>query len=862
MSLARFDDLSQRALALAHDAAASRASGSVEPQDLVAGLLRLDAAGLATPLTQLNTNAAAIADSLSRPSGPRPPPAILDLSPDLESLLARAWDAAAAQQQHIVSLHSLATAIAQHAEATPALNERLSSAGLPPDTLKRAIASAFAPAETTNTAKPARNLAKFARCLTDLARAGALDPTIGREAEIHRLMQVLCRRVKNNPVLLGKPGVGKTAIVHGLAQRIAAGDVPAPLKRTSIYAMDLGSLLAGGEFRGVVEDRLKRALDDIRDSGGDVILFIDEIHTIAQGSTADLATILKPALATGELRCIGVTTLDEYRTHIEKDGALERRFQPVQVHEPSVDDTVHILRGLRSRYAAFHDVHITDDALAAAAVLSHRFIADRSLPDKAIDLMDEAASRLRLERDTLPLEMQAEEKQASLRAAELAASNSKHARHALRLEAAQLADASLRDRARWEEQRVLGHDVLAQRRRLAWRRLLAHHTAPAQTGGAPAALARAIADAERTLTDTESRLAALCRERRLFKTDLEAEDIAQVVAAWTGIPVSKLLENERAKLLVMEDSLHGRVVGQDRAITAVSNAVRLARAGMKDPNRPVGSFLFLGPTGVGKTELSRALAELLFDDEAAMIRIDMSEYMDKHTVSRLVGAPPGYIGYDDSGQLTEAVRRRPYAVVLFDEIEKAHPDVFNILLQVMDDGRLSDGHGRTVDFKNTILIMTSNVGGHLYRESIGKPKATLIKRINDELRKHFRPEFLNRIDAIVHFDMLERRQIAEIVEIQVRLANRRLAGGGLRLEVAAPVKTWLAREGYDPLQGARPLKRLIQQQILEPLALRVLKGEYEEGDVYAISMKPGKPGTLTFKRRAAAPPEDPPATRR
>ncbi|MSQ24667.1 MAG: AAA family ATPase [Dehalococcoidia bacterium] len=855
MSLARFDDLSQRALALAH-AAAGRAAAAVEPLDLVAGLLRLDAAGLAAPLVLLNRDAAAIADALARPSGPsRPPPAILDPSPDLQSFLDRAWDAAAAQQRHIVSLHALAAAVAQHAAAVPALGERLAAAGLTPDDLKRAIASAFAPTESAATPKPARNLAKFARCLTDLARAGTLDPTIGRDAEIHRLMQVLCRRVKNNPVLLGKPGVGKTAIVHGLAQRIATGDVPAPLKRASIYSMDFGSLLAGGEFRGVVEDRLKRALDDIREAGGDVILFIDEIHTIAQGSSADLATILKPALATGELRCIGVTTPDEYRTHIEKDGALERRFQPVQVHEPSVDDTVHILRGLRSRYEAFHDVHITDDALAAAAVLSHRFISDRSLPDKAIDLMDEAASRLRLERDTLPVELQAAQKQAAQRAAELAASDSPHARHTLRLEAAHLADASRRDRTLWDEQRALGHDVLAQRRRLEWRRLLARHDASPQPS---AGLVRAIASAEPILAAAEARLTALCRERRLFKTDLEAEDIAQVVASWTGIPVSKLLENERAKLLTMEDSLHLRVVGQDRAIRAVSNAVRLARAGMKDPNRPVGSFLFLGPTGVGKTELSRALAELLFDDESAMIRIDMSEYMDKHTVSRLVGAPPGYIGYDESGQLTEAVRRRPYAVVLFDEIEKAHPDVFNILLQVMDDGRLSDGHGRTVDFKNTILIMTSNVGGRLYRESIGKSKAVLIKRINDELRKHFRPEFLNRIDAIVHFDALERPQIAEIVEIQMRLANRRLAGGGLRLEVAAPVKAWLARAGYDPLQGARPLKRLIQQQILEPLALRVLKGEYEEGDVYTVAMKPGKAGALTFKRRRAAPP--PPAT--
>ena len=556
----------------------------------------------------------------------------------------------------------------------------------------------------------------------------------------------------------------------------------------------------------------------------------------------------KAALATGEVRCIGVATQEEYRNHIERDAALERRFPAYRVDEPSVEEAVSVLRGLRHRYEVHHGVRITDEALVAASYLAHRFISDRSLPDKAVDLVDEAAAKVVLERDTMPVEVDALERQARQIETELeelgpASRNSTETARRLRQSVDVLRQGALRDRLLWREQKALAERIVADRERLAWHRLIAH------AGGGVGASARSIASIERQLASNEARLAELQRDRRLFKLDLAEEDVAQVVASSTGIPLSKLLEDERAKLLEMEGSLHDRVVGQDQAVQAVSNAVRLARAGMKDPNRPVGSFLFMGPTGVGKTELSRALAEFLFDDESAMVRIDMSEYMEKHTVSRLIGAPPGYIGYDDSGQLTEAIRRRPYAVVLFDEIEKAHPDVFNILLQIMDDGRLTDGHGRTVDFRNAILIMTSNVGGHLYRETLGKKKSTLERLLAEALRSHFRPEFLNRIDAIVRFDMLDLEQIKAIVDIQVGLVNRRLEKGQIRLEVTDRVRSYLAGAGFDQLQGARPLKRVIQQEVLEPLALRVLRGEFAEGDVIELAMREGRRKGVLFKKR-------------
>ena len=702
-------------------------------------------------------------------------------------------------------------------------------------------------------------LQRYTRDLTEDARKGKLDPVIGRDEEIRRVIQVLSRRTKNNPVLIGEPGVGKTAIVEGLAQRIVNGDVPEGLKNKRLLSLDLGSLIAGAKYRGEFEDRLKSVLKELTEGEGQFITFIDEMHTLvgagkAEGSM-DAGQMLKPMLARGELRVVGATTLDEYRQHVEKDAALERRFQPVYVGEPSVENTIAILRGLKERYEAHHGVRITDGAVMAAATLSHRYIGDRFLPDKAIDLLDEASSRLRIEIDSMPQEideverrvMQLEIERSALQKEKDPASRERKA--VIERELAELKERSSAMKAQWQHEKDTLGAVGKIKQQIDQARVEAEQATRAGD------LARAgeitygrIPQLEREMKEAESKLASVGGRPQFLKEEVGAEDIAEVVARWTGIPVTRMLEGERERLTKLDQELARRVVGQDEAVQAVANAVRRSRAGLQDPNRPIGSFIFLGPTGVGKTETARALAEFLFDDEQAMVRIDMSVYMEKHAVARLIGAPPGYVGYEEGGQLTEAVRRRPYSVILFDEIEKAHPDVFNILLQILDDGRLTDSQGRTVDFRNTVIIMTSNLGSHFILEHAGSDWALVETQVTQSMRTHFKPEFLNRVDDIIIFRPLGAAQIEHIVDLQLARFQKLLGDRKLVLDVTPEAKKALAEEGYDPAYGARPLKRAIQRLIQNPLAMLILEGKFQEGDTIVVRPAPG--GGLTFETRA------------
>ena len=704
-----------------------------------------------------------------------------------------------------------------------------------------------------------QTLTKYGRDLTEDARRGKLDPVIGRDAEIRRVIQVLSRRTKNNPVLIGEPGVGKTAIAEGLARRIVSGDVPEGLKGKRLISMDIGSMLAGAKYRGEFEDRLKAFLKEVIASEGSIILFIDELHTVvgagkAEGAPVDAANMFKPSLARGELHMIGATTLDEYRKYIEKDPALERRFQPIFVGEPSVEDTIAILRGLKERYEVHHGVRIQDSALVSAAVLSHRYIADRFLPDKAIDLVDEAASRLRIELDSLPTEidqierriMQLEIERAALKKESDRASRERLQK--LEKELADLQEQSNKLKTQWQNEKAVVDEIRNLKSAMEMsKEQIEQAKREGDLSKASEIQYGRLPELEKKLQVADEKLAKVQKTSKMLTEEVTENDIAEVVAAWTGVPVSRLLEGEREKLVHMEERLRLRVIGQENAIAAVSNAVRRARSGLQDPNRPIGSFIFLGPTGVGKTELARALAEFLFDDENAMVRIDMSEYMEKHTVARLIGAPPGYVGYEEGGQLTEAVRRRPYCVVLFDEIEKAHHDVFNVLLQVLDDGRLTDGQGRAVDFKNAVLIMTSNIGSRHFAEGQAGEESVR-QHVMEDLRAHFRPEFLNRVDEIVLFHGLTREDIKRIVDIQLARVQKRLTDQSITLTVTDAAKDLIARDGYDPVFGARPLKRVIQKKILDALSLEILSANFKEGDKIKVVVDKKRAGELAFER--------------
>jgi ATP-dependent Clp protease ATP-binding subunit ClpB len=842
----QFDKLtikSQEALSEAQSLASSRGHGEIRPAHVLRSLLGQPDGSTIPVLQKLGVSIDVLQGELAKRIE-QIPKVTGGAQPQLSRALSRVLDAAFAEAANLkdeyVSTEHLLLAIA--AEKDDPAARLLRETGAEREALLKALASVRGGARVTDQDPESKYqaLAKFGRDLTDAARLGKVDPVVGRDEEIRRVVQVLSRRTKNNPVLIGEPGVGKTAIAEGLAQRIISGDVPDSLAERRLIALDIGALIAGSKYRGEFEDRLKAVLREVAEAEGTVILFIDELHTIvgagAAEGAADAANMLKPALARGDLHCIGATTLDEYRKHVEKDAALERRFQPVFVGEPSVQDTISILRGLKERYEVHHGVRIQDGALVSAATLSNRYLTDRFLPDKAIDLVDEAASRVRVQIDSMPEELdQLERKRRQLEIEREALKKESDAASGERLaqvekEIAELRDAGSAMKARWENEK----SAVGRARELMEQRddLRAEEQRAERAGNLERAAEIRYGELvalEKELAAEQARLAELQENGSMISEEVTSEEIAEIVSKWTGIPVSKMLEGEQAKLLTMEDQLRLRVVGQDDALRAVSAAVRRARAGLQDPDRPIGSFVFLGPTGVGKTETARALAEFLFDDENAMKRIDMSEFMEKHSVSRMIGAPPGYVGYEEGGALTEAVRRRPYSVVLFDEIEKAHPDVFNVLLQVLDDGRLTDGHGRTVDFRNTVLVMTSNIGSQHIVDLSENQREEIERRVDEALRAQFKPEFLNRVDETIVFHQLGREECERIVDIQLGRVRELLADRRLELTVTDAAKQLLAEKGYDPHYGARPLKRVIQRVVQDPLAMKVLEGDFPEG---------------------------------